>query len=155
VGNLTTLNTNVGPMMLAGLFNNHNVLSLIPRVVVLVARSTPFAFYMFVRNVRLGRTYKVCFHILRLAPRSLNVGILFITITSKTAVIAMANLTKMAALMLFERRRWCMTFTPILSSSETNLPTSNHCRRTPQTILDNIILQSIQCSVLACLSISH
>ena len=149
----TTIKASIGSTAFAELVVNELCLSLVPRIVALKAWCSSLVLAFFNINVRLRRTFEVCFYILKMPP-SFTARSIFSSVTFKTIVTALHALTNIAvrAFLRWHRHR---CFTPALSSSGTTISFSICGSREPQTILSSIIMQINQGVILACLPIGH
>ena len=154
MANLTTINTCISPTMFVELVFGEFRLSFVPRVVTFPARCDFLVLNFFIKVVRLRRTLKICFRILRLSPIWFTGRSTFTPVTSKIIVIVTTALTNVAVRTCVRgHRHGCLTL--ILNISGTTISWNIYGSRPPQTILSSIILQSRQRIILACLPIGH
>ena len=149
MADLITIHSCISPTTFVELVFGEFRLSLVPRVAAFRARCGFLVLNLNVRVARLRKTFKVCFHILRLSPILFTGRSTFTSITSKIIVTAMIALTNFAVRTFVRgRRHGCLTL--ILSSSGTIISWNIYGSRTPQNTL-----QSKQIIILACLPVGH
>ena len=140
---LTRVNTSICPATFVVFVGNELVLGFILRVVILrlwhKARSTELR--LLVINVRLRWTLKISFGIFWMPPRNLTARSTFAAIIPKFAVTAITLVTNtdMRAYVRWHRQ---MCLTLILTITKITRPRNFYGNRTPQTTVDNIVLQS-------------
>ena len=140
VTDLTTIHTSTCITTSIDLVNRQSFLGFIPRVVVL-AVCTTFPLKVLVEGSGLGRPFRVCFSMLKMSPRSHSVRNTLTTIGSKAAVTARIILLKNDRLVSLRSRLLHRGFTLIMVRIRTALSRCNNCRRAPQRVFSNIVLQ--------------
>ena len=120
---LITINASMDSTTFVELVVTEFCLSLVPRVVALRAWCSSLVLYIFFRNVRLWRTFKVCFCILKMPSSYSTARSTFTSVTFKIVVSAMKALANIAVRACVRWHRH-MCLTPVLSSSGTNISRS-------------------------------
>ena len=154
MADLTTINASIRSTTFVELVFSELYFSLVPRGVALRAWCSFLVLYFFITIVRLQRTFKVCFCVLKIPPRNFTAKNTFTAVTSKNDMTAMTVLTNVAVRTLVRWHRHKRLIHDMCSSG-TTISRNIYGSQAPQTILSNIILQSNQRYILACLPIGH